>query len=110
MTFSERIGKNSPKSIIQREEVDQELRVGLWNVLDGFVGRRLVKNYLIHSGCQDLFRSLWFNHFKWPLDSIPDWGPKVLETIRAGFLNDWPWNEVYDFIEFVAQDGWGIFD
>lgn len=49
-----------------------------------------------------LFEEIWLNHFKSPLDTLnPRWGityPKVREYFFAC-----DWNEVYDFIEFVAS-------
>jgi hypothetical protein len=108
MTFSERIGKKEPKSILQRDSMDQDLRVGLWNVFDIFVGQRLASDFLSRSGCETLIQSMWFQHFKWPLDSISSWGPDVREKLREQFFRG-QWNEVYDFLEFVGKNGQRLF-
>lgn len=111
--FSERYGYRLVKQAFQREEVDDTLRVALWNVFTVCMwdrwtcpdyGYRDTNTQKIDS----LFKRMWFSYFKKDLDQLP--------TFRAGrgyksgyeFLKDYflrcPWHEVYDLIEWFIQD------
>jgi hypothetical protein len=103
MRFSERIGITKARTAIQIDGVDEALRNGLWNALDGvafvpFKGH----TYINHLPRYRLLESTWLNFFKRPLDEIDGHWP----TIRAG-LRKWffatEWHEVLDYMEFVAQ-------
>jgi hypothetical protein len=98
MLFSQRNGITPVKSVLQTDSMDDDLRNGLWNVLFSFYWRYSEE---WESGNIDtIFKSLWHSYFKWPLDTLLD---KRLKTIREYFFNS-EWYEVYDFIEFVAQN------
>jgi len=113
MSFSERYGYKPVREIIQIESMDEPLRNGLWSLLKLFCWddvRHLAGPF---SGCyiskdsnQELFylcKELWFNYFKRPLDSLDrDWH-EVLKELRNYFFSC-EWNEVYDFVEFVANN------
>ena len=46
---------------------------------------------------------LWFSYFKKPLDTLgSDWDD--IGTLLRAYFFECPWWEVYDFIEFVAQN------
>lgn len=45
-------------------------------------------------------REVWFHYFKKPIDARPEHSSDKLKQIRNYFFGC-PWNEVYDFIEFV---------
>lgn len=105
MRFSQRIGRRPIKNIIQNDSMDKDLRAGLWNALQVIVLDVLDVHYnwIIGSPYEQLFRSLWSNFFKYPLDNLDnDWD----ETRRR--IRDWyfeaEWDLVYDFIEFIAQN------
>ena len=49
-----------------------------------------------------LYRRLWLDFFKLPLDSLSKDLHVIDLEIRTRFFK-WSWHEVYDFIEFVAQ-------
>jgi len=49
-----------------------------------------------------LFGRLWHSYFKKPLDTLPRQWPDARNHIRRYFF-DCQWHEVYDFIEFVAN-------
>lgn len=58
--------------------------------------------------------SIWDSYYKWPLDTLRRDSPAVMNTyqwvenrskIRTYFFNC-DWNEVYDFVEFVARNYW----
>jgi hypothetical protein len=50
-----------------------------------------------------LCERLWFNYFKKPLDNLDNKWTKVLEQLRHYFF-ECEWFEIYDFIEFVANN------
>jgi hypothetical protein len=92
--------------------MDGSLRNKLWSLLQVYywdnirtVGRVYPSQHLKcreNTGLFTLCRLLWFELYKEPIDTLPsEWGP-ALEEIRGRFF-DCRWNEVYDFIEFVAN-------
>lgn len=102
MKFSERVGFVEPRTIIQKDHIDDALRNLLWQlVLDEvFAHRVLLGNTL---------RSIWINFFKLPTDSMPigrtvrgdaTYG-ECINIVRRKFFIYKFW-EVYDFIEFCA--------
>ncbi len=113
MKFSERYGYKSVKDIIQTDSMDEPLRNGLWNLLKLYCWDNVNSvyglspgQYLNGSGNEKikyLCERLWFSHFKKPLDELSnDWG-EVHKILREYFFGC-EWVEVYDFIEFVAEN------
>jgi hypothetical protein len=51
---------------------------------------------------QSLLLAIWVTFLKQPADTLRV--EQGLAAVRAGFFK-WPWNEVYDFIQFVANAG-----
>lgn len=98
MSFSERLGLSQPKSVLQTASMDAELRNGLWNVLHVVYWQLLGDRF--ESGPADSLLTLtWLNFFKRPMDTMSF---NALGNLREEFF-DWPWNRVYDYIEFAAQ-------
>lgn len=105
MRFSQRIGRRPIKNIIQKDSMDEDLRNGLWNafqvavldVLDGHCDR------ISESPYGQLFRQLWSDFFKYPLDTLNNHWKTTRERIRKGYFGV-KWYDVYDFIEFIAQN------
>jgi hypothetical protein len=102
MSFSERQGLKQPR-LLQTDSIDDALRNRLWNVLreilptfqEGY-GFSLPQNAYIKSFCE----TLWHNYFKLTVDSMPASPSQAIAQIRSRYFA-YPWNEVYDFIEFV---------
>ena len=102
MTFSERQGLKQPR-LFQTDSIDDALRNRLWNVLrdilptfqEGY-GFNFPTNVYIKSFCE----TLWHDYFKWTVDSMPGLPSQAIARIRKHYFA-FPWNEVYDFIEFV---------
>lgn len=103
-SFSQRKGIKPVKSIIQVDDMDENLRNGLWNALTIFFWER-VKGFRIHEDREVsiLFRKIWVGYFKRPLDTLDDYWEHTYEQIRKYFFSS-QWYEVYDFIEFVANE------
>jgi hypothetical protein len=103
MKFSQRYGHKPVRRLLQKESMDEHLRVGLWNVLDLFVWSMARDDFLSNNeGLKNFCRSLWFSYFKRPLDKIEDYWPETLKELRAYFFSC-KWFEVYDFIEFTVN-------
>ena len=113
MRFSERYGYKKIREIVQIDSIDEPLRNALWSLLKIHIwdkvrftsgmygGYYLTKES--NSELKDLCDRLWFNYFKKPLDQLDSKWTKVLEQLR-GYFFECEWYEVYDFIEFVANN------
>jgi len=102
--FSQREGFKPIKSVMQVDSMDSELRNGLWDALTisywGQVNGEWVSAYEeIYFFC----KSLWHDYFKRPIDTLSDYWPDTYKEIRKYFFSC-EWYEVYDFIEFAANN------
>lgn len=111
MSFSERYGYKPVREIIQIESIDEPLLNGLWSLLKlhawdhVYYSQGMYGGYYLSSNDEykALCERLWFNYFKKPLDELSDDWTEVLEILRRYFF-ECEWYEVYDFIEFVANN------
>jgi hypothetical protein len=86
--FSQRKGIKPIKSTIQTDSMDNELRTGLWNGL-----------YVLY---WEKYRSL-ISHSEKYLDTLENRWSDTYDILRKYFFRC-RWYEVYDFIEFVANN------
>ena len=104
LKFSERKGYKAVRRAIQKEDMSDELRNSLWNLLDVYVWR--VEGFLWKQygkpEIDDFSVSLWFSYFKQPIDARPDRESGILAAIRKYFFAA-PWFEVYDFLEWTLN-------
>jgi len=104
-SFSQRKGFKPVSEVIQVDNMNEELRNSLWNVLDIFLWSADGYVHKQH-GTPDIkpfSESLWFRFFKKPIDTIPSrYNSDILKAIR-GFFFVCAWYEVYDFIEFIVD-------
>jgi hypothetical protein len=115
MLFSERQGITPPKSVIQINSMDDDLRNGLWNSFCLFYLHKIPGDFGIgsllnvtrfdnahseHVAMDRLVNSLWENLFKKPYDEIryQPWH-KIRNQLRETFFSS-EWYEVYNFLEF----------
>jgi hypothetical protein len=86
--------------------MDDGLRSRLWNVFTKrCINAASDSQYLYYSGkipFLNLCSALWHDHFRRPVDEIPDAVVRKIEQIRHHFFSC-DWYEVYDFVEFVAN-------
>ena len=103
-TFSQRYGYQPIKTKIQLESMDADLKVSLWNALSKFYWGILIKSdfHRLYPYMRALADQIWENFFKWPLDEIPTFWGDVIDIISQEF-KVFKWNEVYDFVEFMAN-------
>lgn len=78
--------------------MDDDLRNGLWSALTLQFWRYLRDSWMAGSANR-LIVVTWVDFFKRPVDRIPS---DPVATIRKEFF-EWPWNTVYDYIQFVAK-------
>ena len=100
--FSQRKGLKPVKSVMQIDSMDDNLRNGLWNALTMYYWDNIHVYDRRISGDDNikLFRALWLNYFKLPIDTIDLSWNKMYGFLRGNFF-EYEWNEVYDFIEFL---------
>lgn len=108
MKFSEREGFTRAREEIQLNDMDSALRNRIWNALDLFywsIGEKLDKTlYFPQMGhIYSLFIKLYHHHFKIPVDTLPQEWTDAIKTLRDFYFKA-KWYEVYDFIEFVANE------
>jgi hypothetical protein len=107
MLFSKRKKLSSVRDTVQKDDVDLALRHGLWNALHICLWLNLeysdYRNQFSTANFYHLFQHYWHNLFKLPLDNLPDYFDRALERVRKHFL-ECDWFEVYDFVEFTAQN------
>jgi hypothetical protein len=84
--------------------MDTDLRVGLWNAVDGTYWIPIdPRTYPVYQqGLHQFFQSLWHAYFHRPFDTLPYSLSETLEQIRDHFFKcDW-W-AVYDFLEAMVR-------
>jgi len=106
-SFSQRTGLKPVKSVIQSDSIDSDLRNGLWNILYDYYWSISEMDVALfyHPKLQSLCKSIWMDFFKKPTDTIGTryyW--EVTYKILRVFFYKCKWNEIYDFIEFIANN------
>lgn len=103
-SFSEREGLKETRTEIQIDSIDDALRNRLWNTLDYFYWRGAGDVWGIVTESMNTFLArLWHRLYKEPVDGLSRWWEENRRTLKKRFLGA-GWNEVYDFIEFTANN------
>ncbi|MDK9603251.1 AbiJ-NTD4 domain-containing protein [Lelliottia wanjuensis] len=111
--FSQRMGITPLEKAIQLESMDQDLRYGLWNVLQVCFWDQRGND--IYSQLDGVAKKIWFTFFKLPLDQCPNFFTYdmfddltdncAFSVCRNFFLShNTKWYQVYDFIEFLYNE------
>ena len=102
--FSERIGHTPPKTVLQLDSMDDELRNGLWNVcFTQVMGMGSPTYYSVESlspALATFIYRVWGEYLKQPFDALP----RDIRSAIAGIRNrcfKTDWAGMYDFVEFV---------
>ena len=103
--FSQRKGIKPVKSVMQVDSMDMELRNGLWDALTLFYWSKVEETGYVYKydNIDILLKLLWHSYFKRPIDTLDSYWPNTYKEIREYFFNC-EWYEVYDFIEFIANN------
>ena len=103
--FSQRKGLKPIKDTLQRDEIDQDLRTGLWNVITSILWQRYDYSHReprFNTTLTVLVKRIWASFFKVPLDSMPHSFSDLHKYMRNYFFTC-KWYEVYDYTEFVVR-------
>ena len=111
MNFSQRMGITPVRNAIQIDEIDEVLENKIWNC---FLGEFFFKldDHRINGNQSNrgiICLTIWEGFFVHRIDEIEIDGngyifsPKVLNYIKKWFFEKAIWNEIYNFIEFVAK-------
>ena len=103
LSFSQRKGLKPVKTTIQTDSMDEDLQNCLWSALTSSYFYFRSRFITIPSNQHSLLKSLWLDYFKKPIDSLGGNWYDVLPEIKGYFFNC-KWYEVYDFIEFIANN------
>jgi hypothetical protein len=113
MQFSQRYGYKSVREIVQIDSIDEPLLNSLWSILKINAWDHVRYSTGIYGGyylsdvpnreIATLCNMLWLNFFKKPLDRLDNDWEKVHSELRQYFFKA-KWFEIYDFIEFVANN------
>lgn len=102
--FSQRKGLRKVRTAIQVDSIDDALRNRLWNVLKIYWDTMKYEQFIgVSPHMETLFTKLWHEYFKKPLDSMSIRWTDIYEEIRRYFFAC-EWYEVYDFLEFIANN------
>lgn len=101
--FSQRMGFKPVKSKIQYDSIDKDLRNSLWNAVTIVYWQKIEGWISDDREISILFKKIWLDYFKRPIDTLDDYWDYTRKEIREYFLKC-KWNEVYDFIEFIANN------
>ncbi|MFZ3059682.1 MAG: hypothetical protein WA102_08065 [Candidatus Methanoperedens sp.] len=104
--FSQRKGIKPVKNVMQVDNMDVDLRNRLWNALASYFWDECSVPFISKwSNCPELrtlLNRIWHSYYKRPLDTMNDYWPQTYKEIRDYYFNC-KCNEVYDFIEFIAN-------
>ncbi|MDR3705937.1 MAG: hypothetical protein P4L28_08550 [Paludibacteraceae bacterium] len=117
ISFSERIGLKKPKTQLLKNEMTTDLRNSLWNVFTENIIYRISNEIGFdefgrperYSKLAFFYQYLWRDFFKNAIDTLPIANGVVRDTdfpysyIRQWFLNSAKWNEIYEFLECIAE-------
>jgi len=105
--FSHREGLKKARTEIQVKSMDIALRNRLWNVLDYYYWshehgpKHVVKQP--SAKMKPILYKLWHYYFKESVDSIHQYWSETFKILRKRY-SELKWYEVYDFIEFAANN------
>lgn len=104
--FSHRKGLKQVRQTLQVDEVDTVLRNGIWNALLESCWQDISASTSQYSDEPygqhwEFLRAVWADYFKLPIDRMPRTWSSIFGELREHFFKC-KWNEVYDFIEFIA--------
>lgn len=109
MRFSERYGYKPVREVIQKESIDDELKVALWNAYLDSIDQSgdfdsdfyvHIQNYNLYP----LYKVYWKYLFKMPYDEMPETLLETNSAIRSYFFHSLEWFELYDFIEITLEN------
>lgn len=102
LNFSQRMGYTPKVKEIQINSIDEDLRNRLWNTVK-FYYWDVIEDIEVRkrvSVLPKISNLIWHHFLKLPVDSKPQY---PIIDLRNQFFNDFTWNKIYDFIEFLLK-------
>jgi len=106
--FSERRGFKHVSEIIQVDEISQDLRYSLWNVLSRFFLLKYADlppyqtSFYNNRDINEFITYLWVDFFKIPLDDLSRIKGHAIKKLRT-YFEKFQWHEIYDFLEITIN-------
>lgn len=102
MRFSQRIGKTVVKVNFQTEDIDDDLKTRLWNLIE------MELSYLKTNDSIWFYKRMWKDFFVNPIALIPSYntGAINLDKCKSHFFKwffDCNWYEIYDLLEYLVR-------
>lgn len=103
--FSERIGKTPIKSVIQKDDIDNDLANAIWNGLSIYYWDKITENTISRNlnDIQVWLTRTWIHYFKNRIDEEP-WSKDQFLAIFKKYYFSCEWFEKYNFIEFIKDN------
>ncbi|HDR6217358.1 AbiJ-NTD4 domain-containing protein [Bacillus cereus group sp. MYBK249-1] len=102
MLFSQRHVFKGVRKVLQFEGIDDNLRIGLWNVMYKDCLFPVQGEMLINSGITKFVECLWTDIFKYPVDERPLTWDLIHDLKKYHFEREW--YEIYDLIEYILKN------
>jgi hypothetical protein len=100
MKFSQRMGISPASKVVQIEGMDDDLKNGLWNVIEAHILRPADEG-----GANNVRRAealthwLWVNYFKLRLDQMPTAVGQRIRNLRTAYFQPTTWWKRLDLVE-----------
>ena len=108
LSFSQRYGYQSVRDTFQIEGIDDDLKIGIWNVMldTCFQGSFDINNRYIEDDFNllNLCKTIWTSYFKFRINKMPFNWREYKEIIEAFIFERAKWYEIYDLLEFIAKN------
>ncbi|KQC09656.1 MAG: hypothetical protein APR54_12560 [Candidatus Cloacimonas sp. SDB] len=110
-SFSQRMGYKPLHKEIQFESIDRDLKNKLWSLIyEEFLIKEQLKLTNFHGKYRqsypkksEKFKKIWLNFLKLKINEIPIDFSTYNKTIEEFFYKLAKWNEIYDLVEFIAD-------
>src|ERR1700732_5518364 len=103
MSFSDRMGITRPKTVLQVDDIDDELKNGLWQACLEFPLSTNDHYTASNKRFAGAVRGIYVNVFKETRDEIPKTAPRVMERLKAWFYKA-EWYEIYNLLEHLISE------
>ncbi|MEW6536475.1 MAG: AbiJ-NTD4 domain-containing protein [Candidatus Auribacterota bacterium] len=106
-SFSQRQGITLLQKKIQKESMDEDLRIGLWNVFYSYIFSHWQRTPTYGYPKQEtreinfFVAFIWTKFFKECADTVPEY-LRIASIIKENFIKN-EWNQVFDIVEFIMN-------
>jgi hypothetical protein len=104
LSFSDRLGITKPKTILQVEAIDDDLRNGLWQACtESYFHFGNIHNYKFDEPFRAIMARVYVDFFKKTSEVVPYGYESGIGAIREWFFKA-EWWQVYNFVEFLLSE------